>query len=56
MPPLPHSGVCCRELEHQQGGDRAVKEINVPAQSAAPGNGSLLITVITYARMGKKHL
>jgi len=37
-------------------GDRAVKEINVPAQSAAPGYGLLLITVITYARMWKRHL
>lgn len=39
LPPLPHSEVCCRKLEHQQGSDRAVKEINVPVQSVAPRNG-----------------
>lgn len=56
LPPLPRSGMYSRELEHQQVGDRAGKEINVPVQSAAPGNAWLLITVITYARMWKRNL
>lgn len=56
LPPFPHGEMCSSELEHQQGGDRSGKEINVPVQRAAPGNGWLLITVITYARMWKKHI